>query len=629
MNMRRWRGAWLSALLLGGCGGGASQRSDGAATDARRSDGGDGPLDRSIDSGADAPRDIVAVDAVRNGDAQGVDAVSGAEPGPSDGPTDATTDVPAEAPLPNDAASVDTRDASEAPAHDASDAHGVDAAPDGGPSPDAGEVGAQPYDGSGALSWVQRSRGNGADQIFGLAVTTSEALVVGGHYNGAITFAPDSSAPVSFSSKGEDLYLTRSTGQGALTWARTAGTTVQNVVSAVGAAPNDDVFVGGTCFASATDPLVLGAGEPNQTTFTGIGTFFARYHADGTLAWAKLEKNGGEPWRVFAAPDGGMFAMGSVGSFYATFGVGEPHETTLINRTVSVSTPTFLARFDVNGQLAWVRTMGGTDPDAALMADGGVVVVAMAGPMMAALQGGAGPDTTISTDLYDTFIASYSGAGDLRWVKQIKGLPQADPLAVTVLGSGDIVVTGSLEPDQDGTPQQGDAAHTQAVFGPGEANETKLSCSNFDLYLARYPPMGALVWAKTVPTAYPEIRGLASLADGGFVLASRFQDEAPAVVFDPGSAGSISVPRLAQYGDVLVSWHHGDGTARAARMFATGAPRVLGISVLSDGSTVLAGAFSDTTTFGPLDAAKVSFTKTGGGYENIVGEDMFLARLKP
>lgn len=64
-------------------------------------------------------------------------------------------------------------------------------------------------------------------------------------------------------------------------------------------------------------------------------------------------------------------------------------------------------------------------------------------------------------------------------------------------------------------------------------------------------------------------------------------------------------------------------------MFATGAPRVLGISVLSDGSTVLAGAFSDTTTFGPLDAAKVSFTKTGGGYENIVGEDMFLARLKP
>ena len=62
--------------------------------------------------------------------------------------------------------------------------------------------------------------------------------------------------------------------------------------------------------------------------------------------------------------------------------------------------------------------------------------------------------------------------------------------------------------------------------------------------------------------------------------------------------------------NLIVSWHRADGTARAARIVAIGDPRVLGLSVLADASVVFAGAFSETTVFGPLDAAKHV-----GGYE--------------
>jgi hypothetical protein len=43
---------------------------------------------------------------------------------------------------------------------------------------------------------------------------------------------------------------------------------------------------------------------------------------------------------------------------------------------------------------------------------------------------------------------------------------------------------------------------------------------------------------------------------------------------------------------------------------------------LNDGSVALTGAFSATTTFGPLDITKVSYAAVGG-------ENTFLARITP
>jgi hypothetical protein len=492
-----------------------------------------------------------------------------------------------------------------------------DIAPDS--PPDAVVCEGEPISGTGSLAWVQRSSSSNNNQPFGLTVTTSGDLALGGQYSGTIKLSPDSATPPSFTAKGQyDLWLTRWHDDGTLMWARAAGTSVQSHVSALGPAPADDVYVGGTTYAYPSDPLVLGAGEPSQATFTRYGTFFARYHVDGTLVWAKIQQNGGAPYRVLAAPDGGFFAAGDAGSFAATFGVGEPHETALIARAVPVSTPTFVARFAVDGQLGWVRTLGGVHPDAALMADGGVVVVGLFGGDTAVFEGGGVPDVSLVADWYDLFIASYSSTGDLRWVKTVKGLPQVDPRATTVLASGDIVVSATCEP-KTGTTDETDA---QAVFGPGEANETRITCADFDLVFAGYTPGGQLVWARSVPPLSPELRGLTPLADGGFVMASAYRKPDPAV-FDGGACGPLSLSRLGQDANLVVSWHRPDGTARLARVVATGYTRVLGVSVLGGGSVVIAGAFGGTTTFGPLDPAKVSYTKSGSG------EDTFLVRLQP
>jgi len=483
--------------------------------------------------------------------------------------------------------------------------------------PDAATCEPGPLQGTGALAWVQRSTGDGS-QPLGLAVTTSGALVVGGKHNGSIMLAPDSGAPVSFSVKGQyDLWLARWQNDGILTWARAAGTSVQSMVSAVAPAPGDDAYVGGTAFAYPNDPLVLGAGETNQTTFTRYGTFFARYRADGSLVWAKVQQNGGNPYRILPAPDGGFFAVGDAGSFAAVFGVGESHQTALIPRTVSSSTPTFVARFGADGQLTWVRTLGGIDPDAVQMADGGVAVVGMCSGDKAVFEGGKAPDATLVPDWGDLFITSYSSAGDLRWVKAVTGPPQVMPEAVTVLSSGDIIIAASCEPkNKDSGPPE-----NQAIFAPGEANETRISCTDFDLVYARFAPDGRLVWAKSIPSLYPGLRGLAPLADGGFAMASTFRKTDPAI-FEAASCSSLSLSRLSQTTDLVMSWHRPDGRVRNARILATGSPRIIGLSALNDGSVALTGAFSATTTFGPLDITKVSYAAVGG-------ENTFLARITP
>jgi hypothetical protein len=285
---------------------------------------------------------------------------------------------------------------------------------------------------------------------------------------------------------------------------------------------------------------------------------------------------------------------------------------------VSVSTPTFVARFGTDGQLAWVRTLGANDADAALMADGGVVVVGDFSGSKAVFEGGSVPDVSLAAEWVDLFVGSYSSTGDLRWIKTVTGVPQVAPEATTVLASGDIIVAATCEPHTEGAKPP----ENEAVFGPGEEKETRIACTDFDLVYARYASDGKLVWAKSIPPLSPEPRGLAPLADGGFVMASTFRKKDAPAVFDGASCGSLSLTRFSSNTDLVISWHRPDGSARSARIVATGWPRLLGISELADESVAFTGTFSDTTTFGPLDGTKVSFTTT-------TVQNTFLARLKP
>ena len=81
------------------------------------------------------------------------------------------------------------------------------------------------------------------------------------------------------------------------------------------------------------------------------------------------------------------------------------------------------------------------------------------------------------------FVASYDPGGALVWAKRAGGTGLDEGQGIATDGAGNSYATGRFS----GT----------ATFGAGETNETTLtSAGDFDIFVARYDPSGALVWAK-------------------------------------------------------------------------------------------------------------------------------------
>jgi hypothetical protein len=207
-------------------------------------------------------------------------------------------------------------------------------------------------------------------------------------------------------------------------------------VSNVVAVPNGAVVVAGTFMNEA----VFDPGGPNQTLLSAADysdrdIFFARYEADGSLAWAK--RAGGAP-----APDFGDFVTGmgafSDGSFVASgyflneavFGAGEPNETVL--EPTWVYSGVFHARFKADGTLDWAKNLPhhvtcwpssiGQPCLISILTTGLFAVSSTFGPTSVfgegepnetALVATPYPDDPLNGD--DLFVAVFHGDGSLAW----------------------------------------------------------------------------------------------------------------------------------------------------------------------------------------------------------------------
>ena len=272
------------------------------------------------------------------------------------------------------------------------------------------------------------------------------------------------------------MFVARYNADGTLAWARSAGDIGADKGGGIAAFPDGSSVVTGRFRTS----MIFGAGEPNKTTLTSAGAediFVARYNADGSLAWARSAGGtfgeGGAGIAAFS--DGSSVVTGSLNGV-ATFSPGEPNATTV---TGAGSFDIFVARYDADGSLAWVRSAGGTSVDfgfgIAAFSDGFSVVTGLfKGP---AIFGAGEPNATTLTGSAqgNVFVARYNAAGTLDWARGVEGAGFAQ------LGYG-------IAPVPDGSSIVAGRFSAPATFGPGEPNETTLTSAGgfFDIFVARY-----------------------------------------------------------------------------------------------------------------------------------------------
>ena len=391
----------------------------------------------------------------------------------------------------------------------------------------AGSAGAGDPHVSGVLSWARRlTTGTRSDRARAVATTAGGAIYVGGTFDSSSAFwagTPDQRT-VSASGGSYDMFLARVGPSGTLEWLRTAGNDSYGDQVLAVAPFGDDVLVAGSHGDSTTGDFVLGPGEPSETHLTLNGFFFAHYRADGSLAWARATGGNhfGEIDRIAATASGGFVAAGA---FYGnvTFGPGEPNQTTLSNNDSNVNNDAYLALFDSLGNLSWAQQVRGPQndlvQDVAIAPDGSIVVVGtfVDKTVLPSRDGAAVTLSTAAGDGSDLFIATYETTGALRWARQVTGPAQVDSHGLAMLADGSFVITGAVTPTGAAVPDAG-----QAVFGPGEPNQTALIGTYFDLFVARYDSSGRLSWAKLAPGALPGYHNAVPLAGGDIVVVGTF-----------------------------------------------------------------------------------------------------------
>jgi hypothetical protein len=169
---------------------------------------------------------------------------------------------------------------------------------------------------------------------------------------------------------------------------------------------------------------------------------------------------------VASLPDGSCVVVGTfVGS--ATFGAGEPGQTTLLAAGGADDLDVFLARFRRDGTLAWARRAGGPEAercDALAVAESGEFVVA--GLFLSSATFGAGEpgEKTLQSGGpgSSAFVAAFTADGRLRWATHAEG--NVIPVALALFDGGSCALTGNFL--------------ATATFGPGESGETSLSAAD-------------------------------------------------------------------------------------------------------------------------------------------------------
>ena len=261
----------------------------------------------------------------------------------------------------------------------------------------------------------------------------------------------------------EDMILAAFDSMGTPLWATQAGSTHK--------ARGEDIALDGSGNLYVTGSFMGRFGETSLISPDKEAAFIAKYSSSGTLLWARgiLE---------IGARTGKGIAVDQTGYSYVT-GLLEAEDTTRIGGR------SFLARYDADGVLTWVRT--GDNSQASSMgysvgidnAGNSIVTGAFTGRLVLdSIELVSTPPRDIKA-LSDVFLAKYSPDGVLLWARSGGGPGGDHPNAVAVDADGNVYVTGSI--------------YESAIFGGRQLAGKAEGTQNRSTFVVKYSPQGDVV----------------------------------------------------------------------------------------------------------------------------------------
>jgi len=257
-----------------------------------------------------------------------------------------------------------------------------------------------------------------------------------------------------------------------------------------------------------------------------------------------------------------------------------------------------------DGDLAWVKQIGGMDPDFSyrIVVDNAANrYITGAFSTTVDFDPNAGIVNLTSAGGFDAYMWTLNGPGNYTWAKRLGGTSNDYSMEIALDGEYNVYVTGWFAGTSD--------------FDPGSGTYNLTSAGANDIFVAKYDNSGNFLWANAMGGPGDDWGyGIRVDNSGNVYTSGSFTGTAD---FDPGS----NVYNLTSAGglDVFISKLNSDGDFEwAIAMGGPGEDRTWCLSLDGGGNTHITGSFSGTADFDP-DSGVYNRTSQGG-------TDIFVAK---
>jgi hypothetical protein len=389
-------------------------------------------------------------------------------------------------------------------------------------------------------------------------------------------------------------------------WARGLGGSGADQGRAITTDSTGHVYATGSFSGSANfDP-----GATN-TTLVAAGQediFVQKRNPDGSLAWVR--SMGGSQTDI-----GFAIAVDDEGNVYTTGyfqGVSnfDPGVTdaTLVS---GVERDIFVQKHDPDGELVWVRSMGGPNVQSGLAIavgnNGGVYTAGLFAGTVDFNPSDSATFLRTAVGTFDLFVSKLNANGDFEWAWSTGGPGIDQATGITVDDQGDVYATGFFRGNIDFNPSTTEtfllnSQDTRAVF------VTKLNSN------------GGLIWARVMGGTSPtQAEGAGIAVDGAGNVFTTGWFNGP-VDFDPSIVTSFVV-NSAGGQDIFVSKLNVNGEFAWVRtMGGAGNNRGGDVALDAAGNAYTTGVFRSTADFNPHPVDEFELTAAGG-------DDIFVSKL--
>lgn len=290
------------------------------------------------------------------------------------------------------------------------------------------------FNSNGTLLWTNVISGPGEDLARGVVTDSEDNIYVVGHFTDTVTFnVSESDTAAARSQGGQDVFIAKYAPDGYFLWHLTGG------------GPEDDTATD-IDWSPWAGKLYVSGGFQGRAQFgtaailsTGLtDAFLLQIDGFGNAHW--VQSGGGSEHDVGAAVsvDKVDESVYLVGDYYQTANFSG------IQLTSQGSSDTYLAKYNVDGELIWVRSNGGTNVDVATGVStdlNGLVYVA-----------GYFQLTTVFGDLErtalgynDVFLAQFDADGNCNWLSSAGSNALDNCLGLDVAWDGTAYLTGMFE----------------------------------------------------------------------------------------------------------------------------------------------------------------------------------------